>query len=213
MMKNPIKRNRVFVKCDCERIQSLIAQVAENECDETTRKEVTSHADHCRKCASALGFQRELNRAFNNAGNDAPPQLYFEGVLAEIHSKMPAPRVRHQSVSAKRRYFIRRDLLADAVVAASFLFFCGAGHLNSLIAFANLSEAPAHFVPKTTRNQMCNSFRAMDGMGLVSSNAEILNADNQQLLQEVKLKALKKETPKKTKTIASRFLMRKENVS
>lgn len=212
-MKNPIKRNRVFLRCDCERIQSLIAQVAENNCDETTRKEVTSHADHCRKCASALGFQRELNRAFSNAGNDAPPQLYFEGVLAEIHLKMPTPRVRHQSISAKRRYFIRRDLLADAVIAASFLFFCGAGHLNSLITFENLSETPTHVVREPMHSQMCNSIRAVDGMGWISSNSEILNADNKQLLQEVQLQALKKENPKKTKTIASRFLMRKENVS
>ena len=213
MMKNPIKRKRVFAKCDCERIQSLIAQVAENECDETTRREVTSHADQCRKCASALDFQRELNRAFNNAGIDSPPQLYFEGVLAEIHRKMPAPRVRHQSIPSKRRYFIRRDLLADAVIAACFLFFFGAGQLSSLITFANFSETPKQILRETALSQGCNSLVKVDGMGWISSDSEILNADNKQLLQEVRLQALKKEPPKKTKNIASRLLMRKENIS
>jgi len=110
---------------ECHRIQSLIPSAAEGELDEGLRAKIADHTETCPACAAAWEFQSRLRTAVEDDPMASPPPLYFEGVLAEIHRRLPAalpvPRMR----SWRLRF--RRETLATALTGALLLIWFGAG--------------------------------------------------------------------------------------
>ena len=73
----------------CGRMQSLIASSAEGELEESLRAKIREHTAECVDCAQAHAFCLRLQAEIESEPMESPPPVYFEGVLAEIHRRMP----------------------------------------------------------------------------------------------------------------------------
>lgn len=116
------------MKRSCDQFRPLIAQAVQGELDESTRAEVLGHAGACPECADCLRFQTRLHAAITQDPAASPPPVYFEGVLAEIHRKMPV-------LPARRALRCRRlepQVVATAMLAALLFIWIGAGVITSL---------------------------------------------------------------------------------
>lgn len=105
----------------CSRVQRLIPEAAEGNLDESLRAELFSHADVCNDCACALDLQIRLHREIATAPLAAPPALYFEGVLAQIHRKMPP--VPGHAMGPSRRLLPPEAIPTAIMIAALALWF------------------------------------------------------------------------------------------
>jgi hypothetical protein len=158
----------------CARVRSLIPQAVQGELDEASRAVVLDHAEHCPDCRSAREFQARLQRALARDPVSAPPDLYLEGVLAEIHRRMPSLPDR---VAGRRR--LDRRHFASAAIAALFALWIG-----GLAAGSGLGRAwpggpggrsgltPALIA--AARPMPAPRMVAVAGLGLVSEDSGIL---------------------------------------
>lgn len=106
----------------CDRIQSLIPLAARGDLDESARAEVARHAEACPHCAPCWQFQLRLQEALTQDPLAAPPPVYFEGMLEEIHRRMP---VRARSEAPRRRR-IAPQHAATLMMAALAMLWVGA---------------------------------------------------------------------------------------
>ena len=158
----------------CDRIQSSLCDAAQGELHEGLRAEILAHARQCGECAAALEFGERLRAAIEAAPLREPPSLYFEGVLAGIHRRMPAMPARWMT---RRRFALRRESLATALTAALLLIWIGAGVTGG-------GNNPAKTAPASERASLGSGVQAtaaaqtrlivIRGIGLVQANAETL---------------------------------------
>lgn len=98
----------------CGRNQTLIVAAVHGELDETAREDLRRHIERCDQCGAEWRFQSQMRDAMESSAAAGPPPLYFEGVLAEIHQRMP---VAPDAARRRRSLFtIRRESFASAVM-------------------------------------------------------------------------------------------------
>ena len=161
----------------CDQIQSRIPLAAQGELDESARAEILDHASGCPSCQGALEFQTRLHGAMIEDPMAAPPPVYFEGVLEEIHRRMPARP--QQYLPARRRF--QPQTLATALVAALALLWVGAGldsamtgHLFTTASKPGQSRLSSATLA-ATENLTAGTLRVVKGYGICRADAEWLS--------------------------------------
>jgi hypothetical protein len=168
------------MKSTCQRIQAAMPAAVERELDEGAREKILAHARRCPACDELLRFQTDLWEAGKRAPLRSAPPVYFEGVLEEIHRRMPlAPR----SVPLQLRWRLRPQTMATAAVAALAVIWLGAaagpltpGGLGGFWRDAGPASArsttivAAQAVPAPVPTPMI----AIENIGLVRADSPIL---------------------------------------
>ena len=168
-------------------MQSLMPSAVEGELDESARAVVAAHTARCEACADAWSFYVRLREGLEGDPAAAPPPVYFEGVLAEIHRRMLAPA---SSRPRRARISLDRPQLASAVMSGLFAIWLLAG-------FANLMPDPkqsgaggverASVAPSRDREVLSAQVPrrprlvAVAGIGLVSEDSPILRMSSEML--------------------------------
>ena len=111
------------MNASCARHHSLIVPAVDGEIHETDRDRLMRHLDACPDCTGAFEFQERLRTAIHEAPLPSPPPVYFEGVLAEIHRRMPQAPPR---AFARPRRPLSSRAFATAFMAALVMVWCGA---------------------------------------------------------------------------------------
>ncbi|MBI3736679.1 zf-HC2 domain-containing protein [Candidatus Sumerlaeota bacterium] len=167
------------MKLTCEKIHSLITRAADGELEEGLRAEIVAHARGCPLCAEAWNIQTRVDAALRRAPLAAPPPLYFEGVLAEVHRKMPDAPDRAAKFQKNR---IQPQTLASGFMAALILLWLGVS-VNFRIDFATSGGARTPAASSSLSRMASASANAprmvaslvyVQGMGWISSNSELL---------------------------------------
>lgn len=172
------------MKPEVERhVQSLIPDYVRGTLDETTRAEIARHTRQCAECQGELDFQRRLGAAFEREPLNAPPPVYFEGMLEEIHRKLP-PWV------PQKRLVRRKDYLSGMAT----------GMVAALVILWAISVIPWRGGDGTTNPSFIERHRAQmiasresyreptrlvfaEGRGIVDSKSEIMKYTSQQLAE------------------------------
>lgn len=185
---------------DCERIGSLLVAVAENDCDESVRAVVLKHTQTCGRCATELAAQCALVDALVHAPYDAPPTLYFEGVLASVHRRMSPARMQVADVYRRRgvtraqrvyRYATRPVNVASAILYAMFVVVIGLPLLSGRGVGASYdasAERGVRVVAVVVGQEPVREERQLvlvQGIGLVSSDSELLRPENAAVLRDL----------------------------
>lgn len=174
------------MKMSCDRVQSLLPEALRGMLDEGTRAEALRHADHCPACAEARRFHSRLHAALTLEPMAAPPPLYFEGVLEEIHRAMPLAPPRRAPV---RRRLLRPQSMATAMVATLALIWFGSGLMMAL--GDNITQPPfcsqthghlARLTPlsRAAQNRNAKPVTVVEGYGFVAADAEWLRMSPEQ---------------------------------
>ncbi|MCX7017140.1 MAG: zf-HC2 domain-containing protein [Candidatus Sumerlaeota bacterium] len=166
----------------CEKMQSLIPLAVDGDLDEAARARVLAHARSCRRCAEGLAAHSALRAAIGQNAEASPPPLYFEGVLAEIHRRMPM-RIPAVVRPARRRRIPPQTAASAAAAAMVFLWFGAAwgrpltealdrvsSRGFSASQASRLSPVPVAAADAPT------PVTAVEGIGWVAASAEILRA-------------------------------------
>jgi len=162
-------------------MQSLAPLAADGLLDESQRAKVIEHAKQCAECAESLAFQNGLHDALADGPLRAPPALYFEGVLAGIHRRMPvSPRAARARVWNWR---IRPESFATSLAAALICIWIGASVTPMLdfgtgLDFRSSSVAGRESVASAVSAAPQPSFVsvvAIESVGLVAAGSEILS--------------------------------------
>lgn len=106
------------MKISCETVQSLLPDALRGGLDESARAGVLAHTGSCPDCARDREFAERIQSAIADDPLAAPPSLYFEGVLAEIHARMPASAPRSRTA---RRFRLQPQAAASCCM---LLLFC-----------------------------------------------------------------------------------------
>ncbi|MCX7044546.1 MAG: hypothetical protein NTX50_03535 [Candidatus Sumerlaeota bacterium] len=159
----------------CDKIQSSLSDAVQGELHEGLRAEILAHARQCGECAEALEFSERLRAAIEAAPLKEPPALYFEGVLAQIHRRMPAMPAR--GMARRQRFVLRRETFATALTAALLLIWFGAGFMGSGGNAARNARDSGRYSPGNAAQASAAAptrLMAIRGIGLVQANAETL---------------------------------------
>jgi hypothetical protein len=171
---------------DCDRVQALLAEALEGCLDEALAADVLAHGRACPECARLARFHSELLAARERGeASLTPPPVYFEGVLAELHRRLP--RAGQAEPPRLRRRVSRRGLATAAswMLVGAWCFLAGheilggaaqagqrgmAAGLTRLErqGFARMSQAAPRLV-------------ALEGIGFVPENSPMLKFTPAQL--------------------------------
>jgi anti-sigma factor RsiW len=164
----------------CSKIQSLVPLAMDGDVDEHVRAKILAHVAGCPACAEAFQFHLDLRGAIENGPASSPPAVYFEGVLAEIHRRLPtAPR----DIQTTPRRRIQPHSIASAAAAALALIWVGAvlGPRIPERAEPGQGVAPAgRFTSSRAVSAIGESVQtavalaAVQGIGLVRADSPIL---------------------------------------
>jgi anti-sigma factor RsiW len=129
---------------NCDRIQSLLPMAVDRTMDESSRAEILHHAQHCPVCQQTLHKQEKLSNLIHDAAQRQPPPLYFEGVLAEIHRKMPVQCTAKAWRQRHRRWEAQQAATAFvSALAAIWLFsIFGVFDSNGLFQYLTQKQTP-----------------------------------------------------------------------
>ena len=141
----------------CQRLQALLPRAVEGELDESQRARIARHADDCPECRGELGWQEALHEAIAAEPLRAPPPVYFEGVLAVVHQRMPLVR---PGPVARRRPRIGRQAAASLFIyglflvsMTGFLFNSGRRGADELAHYGRSSLSAARVVASSAGRQ------------------------------------------------------------
>lgn len=109
------------MKTACARARAALALGVHDGLDETGRAAALEHARRCPECADAVGFEIELMGEIERSPLEPLPDHYFQGVLEEIHKRMPA-RV-PAAPGRKRRWEPSREVVATAACVGMALMW------------------------------------------------------------------------------------------
>jgi len=175
------------VRSSCAKMHSLMPSAVEGELDESARAVVAAHTGRCEACADAWSFHVRLREGLEGDPAGAPPPVYFEGVLAEIHRRMPVP----VSLRPRRaRISLDRPQLASAVMSGLFAIWLLAGFAHRMPGPTRSAAGGverASIAPSGDREvlsaQVLRHPRlvAVDGIGLVSEDSPILRMSSEML--------------------------------
>ena len=168
----------------CERIQSLIPFLTEGNLDEGVRASIHQHAVECAVCAAALEFQLKLQLGIERHPLVPPPKHYFDGVLGEIHQRLP-PKISRHVVDKDRTWVRETSGSAFVVTLALFWALIVFGpslpeHLNwkTPKLFQSAMASPTQQLAAAASVQMARTLVYVQGFGLVDSNSPILKMPN-----------------------------------
>ena len=113
------------MRLKCWKFESQIPLVVDGDLDESARDRVLEHVEHCPSCRRDLRLQAVTHEAIIQDPHQTPAPVYFEGVLEEIHRKMPirATVDRYGLIDWIRN----RSAAASTAMACLFFLWVGAG--------------------------------------------------------------------------------------
>jgi hypothetical protein len=169
--------------------------MAIGDLDESARAEALEHVLDCEACFGELRFQRKLHDAIEGMPRTAPPPVYFEGVLAEVHRRMPRRAALVVSVRRLRLPEIPKQ------VAATMGMMCLAAGWFSMLMTADSPEETIHVFENgsrgssggylsgsfaSSRSNDPNTFRNVElvwapGLGLINADSGLLEMTADQL--------------------------------
>lgn len=158
-----------------------LTAAAWGELDEHSRAELHAHLEQCPTCDAEHAFEHRLQRALTAqpAPTAAPPPLYFEGMLAEIHRRMPD---RARAVPPRRwRRGEWRAHLGSAAMGLVLLLWLGAmgGSLRSGAWINGPAAVPRATLPAPSAAATPRLI-ALDNAGLMPVSAELLALSDDQ---------------------------------
>jgi predicted anti-sigma-YlaC factor YlaD len=173
----------------CHGIQMRIADCFDGGVDESTRARVIEHSRSCGRCSAMLAFHAELQAVLEEVTPPAP-EVYYEGVLAEVHRRLPAaaPRLRRLHRPRDRR---RTAMLA---MVAMLGFWAWVGPLSGL--WRGIGERISAATPAASASPAAFSappLVASAAVGLVSSDSTLLELSAEQR-REMGLACLERRT-------------------
>lgn len=180
---------------NCTVTRRTLPDLAIGDLDESTRAEVLEHALDCEHCFAELRFQRTLTDAIEASPRTASPPVYFEGVLAEVHRRMPR---RAAPVVSVRR--LRLPEIPKQAAATMGMMVLAAGWLSMLMTANSPEETWRVFengkrgsggayhtgaIASATSSNV-NAFRNVElvwapGLGLINADSGLLEMTADQL--------------------------------
>lgn len=160
----------------CSKARSLIPAAIDRELDEASRARLAAHAADCPECRAERDFQTSLAEAIARRPMPAPPDLYFEGVLAEIHRRIPTTSPASRGRARRRR--VPREWFATAAVLAMALCWAGLaadfGERDPGPASRLAAAESAGGSPVRVSRPRAVAIVAVQGIGLVSADSQLL---------------------------------------